>query len=70
MVLVGATGIQAYRGFNEKGVKSAYGWIFGGFGAGLYLGNIYGSFKSAKDFNHKHENELLKKATDLFSINL
>ncbi len=70
LVLIGASGIQAYRGFNEKGVKSAYGWIFGGFGAGLYLGNIYGSFKSAKDFNHKHENELLKKATDLFSINL
>ena len=70
IVLIGASGVQAYRGFNEKGVKSAYGWIFGGFGAGLYLGNIYGSFKSAKDFNHKHENELLKKATDLFSVNL
>ena len=70
IMLIGASGIQAYRGFNEKGVKSAYGWIFGGFGAGLYLGNIYGSFKSAKDFNHKHENELLKKATDLFSYNL
>ncbi len=70
MLLIGASGVQSYRGFEKNGTKSAYGWIFGGFTAGLYLGNIYGSFKSAKDFNHKHENELLKKATDLFSINL
>lgn len=70
MLLIGASGIQSYRGFERNGTKSVYGWIFGGFSAGLYLGNIYGSFKSAKDFNHRHENELLKKATDLFSINL
>ncbi|GDX52097.1 hypothetical protein LBMAG27_11440 [Bacteroidota bacterium] len=70
ILLIGASGYQSYRGFESKGVKSAYGWIFGGFSAGLYFGNIYGSYKSAKDFNHRHENELLKKATDLFSINL
>ncbi len=70
MLLIGASGIQSYRGFEKNGTKSVYGWIFGGFSAGLYLGNIYGSFKSAKDFNHRHENELLKKATDLFSLSL
>ena len=70
ILLIGASGYQSYRGFESKGIKSAYGWIFGGFSAGLYFGNIYGSYKSAKDFNHRHENELLKKATDLFSINL
>ncbi len=70
MLLIGTSGFQAYRGFQKNGIESAYGWIFGGFSAALYLGNIYGSYKSAKDFNHRHENELLKKTTDLFSINL
>ena len=70
MLLIGASGVQSWRGFSKNGTSSVYGWVFGGLGAGLYFGNIYGSFKAAKDFNHRHENELLKKATDLFSSNL
>jgi len=46
---------QAYRGFKEDGVKSVYGWIFGSIGAGFYLGNIYGSFKSARKHNTRIE---------------
>lgn len=69
-IFIGLTGYQAYRGFEKHGVNSAYGWIYGGLDLGLYLGNIYGSYKSAKRFNKKHEDALVKKAKFLFSRNL
>ncbi len=69
-IFIGLTGYQAYRGFDKYGTKSAYGWIYGGLDLGLYLGNIYGSYKSAKNFNKKHEDALVKKAQFLFSRNL
>lgn len=69
-IFIGLTGYQAYRGFDKYGTKSAYGWIYGGLDLGLYLGNIYGTYKSAKNFNKKHEDALVKKAQLLFSHNL
>ena len=40
-LFISATSFQAYRGFEKKGAKSAYGWIMGGISAGFYIGNIY-----------------------------
>lgn len=56
LLFVGTNAWQSYRGFNKDGVKSVYGWVFGSIGAGFWLGNIYGSFKSAKKHNDRIEN--------------
>ncbi len=49
---------QAYRGFSKDGISSVYGWIFGTLSFGFYAGNLYGSWKSAKDFNFRSEEAL------------
>ncbi len=46
---------QSYRGFNKKGVKSFYGWMFASVGTGFYLGNIYGTIKAIRLRREKHE---------------
>ncbi len=55
MVIVGVSAYQAYRGFSKNGVHSNYGWLNAGIGFGFYLGNIYGSRKSAKQYNYKKQ---------------
>ncbi len=62
MTFVGVNAWQAYRGFKKYGKNSAYGWIFAGLSASFYIGNIYGSAKSAKKYNKKLDDELYKKA--------
>ena len=52
LLFVASNAWQAYRGFSKDGIKSTYGWVFGSIGAGFWLGNIYGSYKSAKKFNN------------------
>jgi hypothetical protein len=52
-VTIGVMAYQAWRGFNDKGTKSAYGWISAGLGAGFYLGNIYGAARSTKRYNDR-----------------
>ncbi len=55
LIFVGITGYQSYRGFSQKGIKSTYGWVMGGISASFYLGNIFGSAKSANVYNqHQH----------------
>jgi tetratricopeptide (TPR) repeat protein len=46
---------QAYEGFEEDGIHSVKGWIFGVFGGLLYLGNIYGSVVAADIYNEEQE---------------
>jgi len=59
---------QAYRGFKKEGQKSIYGWISAGLGAGFYLGNIYGSVKSAKRFNSRQYAKLQPSIEKHFTI--
>ncbi len=68
-ITVGTLAFQAYRGFHLQGVKSAYGWIYGAVGAGMYLGNIYGSWKSAKKYN-SGQKIYYKKKVEMLSFNL
>jgi hypothetical protein len=68
-VFVGANAFQAYRGFKKNGTESVYGWIFASVGTGFYLGNLYGSFKAAKQFNRKIKNSYIKKVEALFNNN-
>lgn len=56
---------QAYRGFSQSGVNSAYGWIFSTLSASFYIGNIFGSAKAAKVYNRNRKNEIDKQVYDL-----
>jgi hypothetical protein len=57
-MLVGLNSWQAYRGFNKYGQSSVYGWVFAGLAGGFYIGNIFGSHKSAKKYNAKLDEDL------------
>jgi hypothetical protein len=61
-IFVAANSWQSYRGFSKYGTENAHGWIFGGLAAGFYLGNIYGSWKSAVRRNKKANDELYKRS--------
>lgn len=68
-IMVGGMAWQAYRGFKRDELKSVHGWIFGGIGFGFYLGNLYGSFKSAQRYNHNFEHQLEKRIETNFNNN-
>jgi len=67
LIFVGTTAYQAYRRFDQKGIKSAGGWIYGGIALGFYISNIYGSYQSAKYYNNKIDTALHEKS--LYHIN-
>lgn len=69
MIMIGGFAWQSYRGFASKGTSSAYGWIFGGIGFGFYVGNIYGSFKSAKRYNHTKQHDIERRLEANFNNN-
>ncbi|MBB5284726.1 tetratricopeptide (TPR) repeat protein [Rhabdobacter roseus] len=53
LLFMGTTAWQSYRGFRANGTRSARGWIYGGISFGFYVGNIYGSVRSAKQYNDR-----------------
>ena len=55
------SGWRAWEGFSEAGLKSFDGWLFGAVTAYFYLGNIYGSAVSARNFNERTQNDLRKE---------
>lgn len=63
LLFTGMSAWQSYRAFHKEGVKSAFGWFYGGVSLGFYLGNLYGSYKAVSKYNHqldhaiKHELE-------------
>lgn len=62
LFIVGSTAYQSYRRFNQKGIKSVSGWIFGGISLGFYISNIYGSYQSAKYYNKKLDDKIYQFA--------
>lgn len=62
---IGFCSFLAYRGYEKKGVESIPGWFYGGLGAGLYLGNFYGSFKAAKIHNQKFHEHLRNEMEEI-----
>jgi len=44
---------QAWSGFSQDNIRSTKGWFFSGLGSVFYMGNIYGSYISAKIHNKK-----------------
>lgn len=64
MLFVVANAWQAYRGFNEHGIKSTYGWTFASLSASFYIGNIFGAVKAAKRYNKNKRNEIDNQVFD------
>ncbi|MCK5821517.1 MAG: hypothetical protein KAH17_06510 [Bacteroidales bacterium] len=58
LLFVATNAWQAYRGFSNDGIQSVYGWIFGSMAVGFYGSNLYGSWKSATDYNMRLNNDL------------
>ncbi|WP_304231881.1 lipopolysaccharide assembly protein LapB [Jiulongibacter sediminis] len=67
LIFTGGMAFQAYRKFNQFGANNYRPWIYTAIGTGFYLGNIYGSVKSAKVKNRKRINILQHEASDLFN---
>ncbi len=61
LILIGVTGLLAWDGFQENGVHSVRGWLFGSMGAVFYAGNVYGSTIAAQVYNRQLETDLLRR---------
>lgn len=58
-LIIGTNGYLAYSAIREE--NTARSWIYGGLTGFFYLGNIYGSYVSARVHNHKLEGDLITK---------
>ncbi len=57
---------QAYRGFDQRGINSIYGWGYAALGTGFYLGNLYGSYKAANKYNYQQRHALDHRVEAVF----
>lgn len=64
VIFIAGTGYQAYRAFKEQGISSVYGWIMGSLSFGFYIGNIYGSARSARIYNMNQDLKYREKVID------
>lgn len=64
MLLFGTSAWQAYRLVSKNGVDNFGSLFFGGMAIGFYTGNVYGSVKSAKDYNDALDKQF-RERTDL-----
>jgi len=67
-LLVGSSFFEAWHSYHIRGTRSVNAWIFAGLGAGFYLGNIYGSVKSARRYNAQKQAALSDEAKHIFSL--
>lgn len=65
LAVVGLSAWQAYRQFNRGGPANILGWISAGFGFAFYIGNIYGSYHSAKKINTRSREKHYYQVEDL-----
>ncbi len=61
--------VQSVRNFNRHGFNDARGYIYGAIGSGFYLGNIYGSVQSAKNYNLKQIDQSKHEISAIFNSN-
>ena len=66
-LFVGLNSYLSYRGFKKRGLKSGFGWVYSFAGLSFYLGNIHGSYKSAKTRNEKLQKDLNEKLDNIFN---
>jgi len=65
LVFIGSNVWQSYRGFEKDGIKSVRGWVFGAIGFGFWVGNIYGSYQTARQYNQSVMQKYHDKASDI-----
>jgi hypothetical protein len=65
-ILISASAYQSYRGFDKNGINSVYGWVFGSLAAGFYIGNLYGSGKSANQHNSEFRQKIHQQVEEIF----
>jgi len=58
LTIVGITSWQACSSFNDEGVDSVKGWIYGSMASVFYLGNIYGSNIAVQIYNESIRKEI------------
>ena len=63
----GLFGYQAYRGFNQKGISSIYGWAFLSASTIFYFGNLYGSYAAVNRYNTQNINVIRDEIKASFS---
>lgn len=51
LAFIAGTAYGSYRGFNQQGINSTYGWLFGTISTGFYLGNLFGTSKAVTKYN-------------------
>ena len=61
LVFIGVLGYQSYYGFNQKGLESGLGWVYGTLGFGFYIGNVVGSVSSANRYNAQKNQKLINR---------
>jgi hypothetical protein len=66
-LVVSLSAWQAYRGFDLYGTSRPYTWIYAFLSTSFYLGNLYGSFKSANKKNYFLKHSILNKTNDTYS---
>lgn len=66
LFFVGATVFQSIRGYNLYGPRSGFFITYGSIATAFYLGNIYGSFRSAIRHNNKYENRIKDQIHSVF----
>jgi hypothetical protein len=66
-LFVGGTTIQAIRGYNKYGQNSGFFIIYGSIATSFYLGNLYGSFKSANKHNEKLRKQIQAEARRIYN---
>jgi hypothetical protein len=68
-VFTASMSLQSYRSFNKHGFKDPRGYIYGAIGSGFYLGSIYGSVQSAKNYNLKQIDQTKHEISAIFNAN-
>ena len=67
LIFTSGLAVQAVRKFNQHGANNYRPWIYTAIGSGFYLGNVFGSVKSAKNKNIKFVNGLQHEASELYN---
>jgi len=67
LLFVTGSVIQAIRGHQLYGERSAFFIAYTGLATTFYLGNLYGSFKSARKHNDKIRHQLHRRMADTFT---
>ena len=65
-IFVGGNAIQAVRGFRKYGNGSAFFIVYASVATSFYLGNLYGSYKSANKFNDRRKKQIHETIRSIF----